>query len=114
MHAVFMGGVVMRRCRMVVFERPEVEKTGWGAQRHTTSHDTGMIDTADLLGLHRCMHDTSLIIQFASTELSGVSFQIVLFISKRMKLRAKICNLICLYTELYQRKYLNKLLNMHE
>ena len=78
------------------------------------NHYAGMIDTADLLWLHRCMHETALIIQFASTELSGVSFQIVLFISKRMKQIAKICNLIYLYTELYQRKYLNKLLNMHE
>ena len=44
--------VVTRRCRLVVFERPAViDKTGWGAQRHTTSHDAGMIDTADLLGI---------------------------------------------------------------
>ena len=40
--------VVMRRCRVVVFETPEViEKTGWGAQRHTTSHDAGLTGTAD-------------------------------------------------------------------
>ena len=58
--------------------------------------------------------ETSLIIQFASTELSGVSYQIVLFISKSMKQIAKICNLIYLYTELCQRKYLNQLLNMQE
>ena len=60
------------------------------------------------------MHETVLIYTIASTELSGVLFQIVLFISKHIKLIAKICNLIYLYTELYQRKYLNKLLNMHE
>ena len=97
--------VVTRRCGVEVFERLEViDKTIRGTQRHTTSHDTGMIDTADLLGLHRCMHETALIIQFASAELLGVSFQIVLFISKRMKRIAKICNLIYLYTELYQRK----------
>ena len=109
--------VVTRRCRVVVFERPEViDKTGWGAQQHTTSHEAGMIDTASVLGLqlHRCMHETALIIQFDSTELSGVSFKIVLFIYKCMKRIAKICNLIYLYTELYQQKYLNKLLNMHE
>ena len=77
--------VVKHRCRVVLFLRPEViDKTGLGPQLHTTSHDAGMIDTADLLGLHRCMHETALIIQFASTELSGVSFQIILFISKHM------------------------------
>ena len=65
--------VLTRHFRVVVFERPEViDTTGCGAQRHTTTHDTGMIDTADLLGLHRCMHETALILQFASTELSGV------------------------------------------
>ena len=37
-------------------------------------------------------------------RVSGVSFQIVLFISKCMKWAAQICNLIYLYTELYQRK----------
>ena len=58
--------------------------------------------------------ETSLIIQFASSELSGVSYHIVLFTSKSMKQVAKICNLIYLYTELYQRKYLNQLLNMQE
>ena len=57
-----------------------------------------------LLLLLGCLHETSLIIQFASIELSGVSFQIVSFISKRMKRVAQICNLIYLYTELYQRK----------
>ena len=41
--------VVRRRCRVMVFERPEViDKTGWGAQRHKTSHDAGMVDTADV------------------------------------------------------------------
>ena len=91
-------------------------KTGWAAQRHTTSHDAGMIDTADLLGLHlhRCMHETALIIQFASTELAGVSFQIDLFISKCKKRISKIFYLIYRFTELYQKKYLNKVLNMHE
>ena len=44
------------------------------------------------------MQETSLIIQFASREISGVSFKIVLFISKRMKRVAQICNLIYLYT----------------
>ena len=42
------------------------------------------------------------------------SFQIVLFISKHMKRIAKMRNLIYLYSELYHRKYLNKLLNIHE
>ena len=51
-----------------------------------------------------CMQETSLIVQFASSELSGVAFQMILFISKRIKLIAQICNLIYLYTELYQRK----------
>ena len=64
--------VVTRRCRVAVFERPEViDKTGWGAQQHTISHDAGMIDTADLLGLHHCMHETVPIIQFASTIVTG-------------------------------------------
>ena len=44
--------VVRRRCRVMVFEKPEViDKTGWGAHRHTTSHDAGSIYTADV-----CMH----------------------------------------------------------
>ena len=36
------------------------------------------------------MHETSLIIQFVSRKLSGVSFQIVLFISNPIKLIAQI------------------------
>ena len=41
--------VVMRRCRVILFEKPEViDKTGWGAHRHTTSLDAGMIDTANV------------------------------------------------------------------
>ena len=40
--------VVMPRCIVVVFERPEmIDKTGWGTQRHTTPHDAGMTVTAD-------------------------------------------------------------------
>ena len=47
--------VVMPRCRVVVFEEPEViDKTEWGDQRHRTSHDAGMVDTADV----SCMSDT--------------------------------------------------------
>ena len=39
----------MRRCRVVVFEKPEViDKTGLGPHRHTTCHDAGMIDTANV------------------------------------------------------------------
>ena len=41
--------VVMRRCRVMVFEKREVvDKTGWGAQQHTNSHDAGMRETADV------------------------------------------------------------------
>ena len=41
--------VVRRRCRVMLFEKPEViDKTGLDAHRHTTSHDAGMIDSADL------------------------------------------------------------------
>ena len=37
----------------MVFEKPEVkDKTGWGAQWHTTSHDAGMAYTADHPMLH--------------------------------------------------------------
>ena len=58
MHAGFMGTttavVVMRRSRVMEFEKREViDKPGSGAHRHTTSHDTGMIDTANVA----CMSD---------------------------------------------------------
>ena len=52
MHAVSMvrqlhlatAVVVMHRCRVMVFERPEViDKTGLSGNWHTTSHDAGMI-----------------------------------------------------------------------
>ena len=57
MHTVFMGTttasatpvVVMRRCRVMGFAKPEVvDKTGLCTQRHTTSHDAGMTYTADV------------------------------------------------------------------
>ena len=56
MHAVFMVRqlllatvVVVRRCRVMVFKKPKViDKTGWGANGHTTSHYAGMIDTANV------------------------------------------------------------------
>ena len=36
--------VVMRRCRVMVFEKPEVvDKTGWCTQRDTTSHDRDFV-----------------------------------------------------------------------
>ena len=57
-----------------------------------------------------CLDETSLIIQFASREISGVSVQISLFISKRMKWVAQICNLIYQYTELYQRKIFDQII----
>ena len=39
--------VVRRRCQVMVFEKPEViDKTLCDAQRNTTSHYAGMIDTA--------------------------------------------------------------------
>ena len=41
-----MAVVVRRPCRVMVFEKPEV--IGLDAHRHTTSHDAGMIDTADV------------------------------------------------------------------
>ena len=59
MHPVFMGTttasktpvVVRRRCRVMVFEKPElVDETGWWAQRRRTSHVTGMTDTGDVAG----------------------------------------------------------------
>ena len=50
--------VVMCRCRVVVFEKPEViDKTGWGSQRDTTSLDAGMVDTADVAAV-TCTSDT--------------------------------------------------------
>ena len=39
----------MRRCRVMVFEKPEViDETGRDAHWHTTSQDAGMRDTANL------------------------------------------------------------------
>ena len=47
--------VVMRHCRVVVFEKPEViDKSKWDTQQHTTSYDAGMVDTADF----SCTSDT--------------------------------------------------------
>ena len=63
-----MAVAVMRRCRVMVFEKPEViDKTGWGAHRHTTSRKTGMIDTANVA----CMSDISLLLlkKFSSARL---------------------------------------------
>ena len=43
-----MAVVVMRHCQVMVFEKPEgIDKTGRGTNWHTTSHDAGMIDTAN-------------------------------------------------------------------
>ena len=54
--------VVMHRRRVMVFEKPEVvDKTGWWAQQHTTSHDAGMTDTDDVAALlHARRHMTCL------------------------------------------------------
>ena len=39
----------MSRYRVMVFEKPEgIDETGRDAHRHTTSHDAGMIDTANV------------------------------------------------------------------
>ena len=78
MHAVFMirqlrpaiAVVVMRRCQVMVFEKPEViDKTGWGAHRHTTSHYAGMIDTDNIACMSDIWHACSTAAAFQTTSL---------------------------------------------
>ena len=68
----------MSRCRVMVFEKPEViDETGREAHRHTTSHGAGMIDTANVartpdnkayLQYRRCIRDN----KFMTNELKIV------------------------------------------
>ena len=49
----------MRRCRVMVFEKPEViDKTGRGANWHMTSHNAGTIDTANVACTSDILHAT--------------------------------------------------------
>ena len=51
----------MRHCRVMVFEKPEVkDETGWDAHRRKTSHDAGMIDTANVARTTHIWHMTFL------------------------------------------------------
>ena len=64
------AAVVMCRCWVMVFERPEViDKTGWCTHRHPTSHDTGMIDTANVACTVEIWHACSTTAAFETTSL---------------------------------------------
>ena len=77
MHAVFMGTtattavVVMRRWWVI-------DMTGWGTHRHVTSHDAGMIDTANVACTSDIWHACSTATAFQTTSLW--QFNIILFI----------------------------------
>ena len=71
--------VVVRHCRVMVFEKPEViDKNGWGAQRGTTPHDAGMIDTADVACTSDIWHAYSSAAAFETTSFWQIN--IILFI----------------------------------
>ena len=72
--------VVMRRCRVMVFEKPEViDKIEWGADQHTTSHDAGMIDTANVACTSDIWHACSTAAPFKATSLWQINIILLLF-----------------------------------
>ena len=82
--------VVMRRCRVMVFEKPEViDKTGWGAHRHTTSRDTGMIDTANVACTSDIWRACSTAAPFEATSLWQI---IILHCEIINALNCKLCS----------------------
>ena len=55
--------VVMRRCTVILFEKPEViDKAGSGGHRHTTSYNAGMIDTANVACMSDIWHNIVIIL----------------------------------------------------
>ena len=64
----------------MVFEKPVViDKTGWDAQQHTTSHDAGMIDTADVACTSDIWHACSKSAPFEATSLWQINITLLLF-----------------------------------
>ena len=64
----------------MMFEKPEViDKTGWGAHNHTTSHDAGMIGTADVACTSDIWHACSTAAQFEATRLRQINIILLLF-----------------------------------
>ena len=62
--------LVMGRCRVMVFEKPEViDKTEWCAHRHTTSRDADMIDTANVACKSDIWHACSTAASFEASSL---------------------------------------------
>ena len=72
--------VASRHCWVIVFEKPEViDKTGWSVHRHTTSHDAGMIDTADVTCTSDIWHACSTSAPFEATSLWQITIILLLF-----------------------------------
>ena len=64
----------------MVFEKPEViDKTEWDAHWHTTSHDAGMVDTADVACTSDKWHACSTSAPFETTSLWQINIILLLF-----------------------------------
>ena len=62
--------VVMHRCQVMVFQKPEViDKAGRGFNWHTSYHDAGMIDTANVACMSDIGHDCSTTAPFETKSL---------------------------------------------